>query len=536
MIGVEARYTTIILPGSIQRIAHWMLSPDPYTITPWVPTVGNIAYGQTFDGIAGNSDSKGNIHPSSLYYWDPREWTQYAGGRKLKWILRSTIILGGTTDMNCELRVGVRKMIGGWAPPRGVDFFGETISAEWSGPPGHVSVIHPPIQTVVPEEFRDKQVFEVDAPTEAGWYALFLEYLRAPAPGGIGHLFADLSLRFSNTYATPSFGPYGFPSLPIPAIIGFGTKAQSINSNTVALTTTVSTLVGDTILVSGHFKSAGVSLVSVTDSVGNVYTLDHQAGDAVSNRSTFIARAVAKTTLPVGGTITATISASRAESKALIASKVVGVALTPVGSGEDMAAAQTTFTTSEAVATEDGMLLYGAITLDNSFNPTPTFRLGVNHIYTQSYTGPITGGTWTYWLDGQQTTPITYNGADFPGMLAAVQAALLALDNVDVGDLLFQDFGGPFNIAHTGRFSRRNRTMSIVDSTTGAGSVDFGVINQAKQDGPLLVELSDQTIDTMRAGVAHQVLQYPGSYRFEGSIAASCGYSAAVVIYRGPEV
>lgn len=61
-----------------------------------------------------------------------------------------------------------------------------------------------------------------------------------------------------------------------------------------------------------------------------------------------------------------------------------------------------------------------------------------NEVQTVTITGTPTGGTWTLTFDGQTTAGIAYNAA-----ASAVQTALLALSNLDTGDVTVGGGPGP---------------------------------------------------------------------------------------------
>lgn len=89
-----------------------------------------------------------------------------------------------------------------------------------------------------------------------------------------------------------------------------------------------------------------------------------------------------------------------------------------------------------------------------------------NEVQSLATSGTPTGGTLTLTFQGQTTTPIAYNAA-----ASAVQTALLALSNLDAGDVTAA--GGalgtaPVTITFGGRFAGANvPTITVVPSLTG---------------------------------------------------------------------
>lgn len=113
----------------------------------------------------------------------------------------------------------------------------------------------------------------------------------------------------------------------VPTPVSIGTAVTSAASSTaVTFTTSVAVDIGDTILVSYGLGTFG-SLASITDSAGNAYAIDAQEKNATGIMGA-TGRAIAKTALPVGGTITATYAGTAAAiTKVIGAFKVAGAAL-----------------------------------------------------------------------------------------------------------------------------------------------------------------------------------------------------------------
>lgn len=108
---------------------------------------------------------------------------------------------------------------------------------------------------------------------------------------------------------------------------------------------------------------------------------------------------------------------------------------------------------------------------------------GVHEVQTVTITGSPTGGTFTLTYSGQTTAAIAYNAT-----AAAVQAALVALSNIDTGDVAVTGGPGPGtpyvvtfggNLADqdvaqmtaTGSFTG-GTTPAVAVTTTTAGAVD----------------------------------------------------------------
>ncbi len=112
-----------------------------------------------------------------------------------------------------------------------------------------------------------------------------------------------------------------------PVTIG-SNAATGINSATLVLTTTAAVSAGDQIVVLIYVASNSIAFSSVTDSVGNTYTIDAMKAHTSSARRIGIASARAATTLPLGGTITLTIASSSSANKGIAAVSVSGLEAT----------------------------------------------------------------------------------------------------------------------------------------------------------------------------------------------------------------
>lgn len=94
---------------------------------------------------------------------------------------------------------------------------------------------------------------------------------------------------------------------------------------------------------------------------------------------------------------------------------------------------------------------------------------GTNQRDTADFSGTVSGGTYRWTIDGQQTAAINHNADN-----ATVLAALEALSTVEPGDVAIVA-GGPgpldYTIEHRGLYAARARTVSIASSVTGGGLV-----------------------------------------------------------------
>lgn len=89
--------------------------------------------------------------------------------------------------------------------------------------------------------------------------------------------------------------------------------------------TTAAVTSGDSIIVGVYIPSATTTLVSVTDTAGNVYTIDHQYKHSAQPRRVCLASCHGAIALPLGGTITATMSAVTSGTKGICALTCAGI-------------------------------------------------------------------------------------------------------------------------------------------------------------------------------------------------------------------
>lgn len=88
---------------------------------------------------------------------------------------------------------------------------------------------------------------------------------------------------------------------------------------------------------------------------------------------------------------------------------------------------------------------------------------GVNEVQTVSITGTPTGGTYTLTFDGQTTTAIAYNANN-----TTIQNALVALSNVDAGDITVTGTYPNFTLTFGGQYQTENvPQVTATPSLTG---------------------------------------------------------------------
>jgi hypothetical protein len=125
---------------------------------------------------------------------------------------------------------------------------------------------------------------------------------------------------------------------------------------------------------------------------------------------------------------------------------------------------------------------------------TLTTGTPANEVQTVTITGTPTGGNFTLTFDGQTTANIAYNAA-----ASAVQSALEALSNVDVGDVtaaggalpgtaVTVTFGGQFansdvpQMTASGSFTGGSSPAVAVTTTTPGASVDLATLPAGYED------------------------------------------------------
>lgn len=134
----------------------------------------------------------------------------------------------------------------------------------------------------------------------------------------------------------------------------------------------------------------------------------------------------------------------------------------------------------------DGSVFIAPLTADGITSiteGTPT-----NEIQTVTITGTPTGGTFTLTFSGQTTAAIAYDAA-----AAAVQSALEALSNIDVGDVTVGGGAGPgtpWTVTFGGNYAAQDVTvMTAAGSFTGGTSPAIAVTTPTPGVGIDLAEL-----------------------------------------------
>lgn len=91
---------------------------------------------------------------------------------------------------------------------------------------------------------------------------------------------------------------------------------------------------------------------------------------------------------------------------------------------------------------------------------------GTNEVQTLTITGSPTGGTYTLTYNGQTTTAIAYNATN-----AVIQAALLALSNLDTGDVTVTGTSPSYTITFGSAYQKQNVSqITATASLTGGTS------------------------------------------------------------------
>lgn len=133
---------------------------------------------------------------------------------------------------------------------------------------------------------------------------------------------------FGGRHLGGSFGGGGeAPQIGTPVALG-NNGGVGGSSTTVTLTTTANAPAGAAIIVGVYAPSTTISLLSVADSAGNTYAIDASRVPAALARRVYIASCPNPVNLPLGGTITATYSASLSGIKNIAALSCSGLLLT----------------------------------------------------------------------------------------------------------------------------------------------------------------------------------------------------------------
>lgn len=138
-----------------------------------------------------------------------------------------------------------------------------------------------------------------------------------------------------------------------------------------------------------------------------------------------------------------------------------------------------------------------------------------DEVQTVTITGTPSGGTFTLTYSGQTTGPIAYNAP-----AATVQAALVALSNIDTGDVgVSGSAGGPYTVTFTGALADENLAqMTATGSFTGGSSPAVNVTT-ATQGGSSTGSGGAQTARAiLRKGVDTTSGDFLGNLIFGGVV------------------
>jgi hypothetical protein len=114
---------------------------------------------------------------------------------------------------------------------------------------------------------------------------------------------------------------------------------------------------------------------------------------------------------------------------------------------------------------------------------------GTNEVQTLTITGSPTGGTYTLTYNGQTTSSIAYNATN-----SAIQTALLALSNLDTGDVVVTGSTPSYTITFGGTQQKKNvsqitATASLTGGTTPNITMATSTSGVSPTPGPLLTSL-----------------------------------------------
>lgn len=149
---------------------------------------------------------------------------------------------------------------------------------------------------------------------------------------------------------------------------------------------------------------------------------------------------------------------------------------------------------------------------------------GTSEVQTVTISGTPAGGTFTLTFNGQTTAPIAYNAAS-----TAVQSALVALSNVETGDITVAgSAGGPYTITFAGQFAGNDMSqisangaaltggttpsIAVTTTTAGGGGTATGYRAPAVNTDPVPngvgIELWSKAVldNSLLAGGIHWVL------------------------------
>jgi hypothetical protein len=126
--------------------------------------------------------------------------------------------------------------------------------------------------------------------------------------------------------------------------------------------------------------------------------------------------------------------------------------------------------------------------------PTGADDAAANEV--QTLTRTSTGGTITLTFDGEETATIPATAAGFTA--AATQAALLALDNLDTGDVVVTgSAGGPLTLTFGGAYENTDVPEVVVDNTLATGGTIVAATSTPGDPAgtPLTVQIATAGID-----------------------------------------
>lgn len=114
---------------------------------------------------------------------------------------------------------------------------------------------------------------------------------------------------------------------------------------------------------------------------------------------------------------------------------------------------------------------------------------GTNEVQTITITGSPTGGSYTLTYNGQTTSAIAYNATN-----SAIQTALLALSNLDTGDVVVTGTSPSFTVTFGGSKQKKNvaqitATASLTGGTTPNVTTATTTSGVSSTAGPLLTSL-----------------------------------------------
>lgn len=118
---------------------------------------------------------------------------------------------------------------------------------------------------------------------------------------------------------------------------------------------------------------------------------------------------------------------------------------------------------------------------------------GTSEVQTVTISGSPAGGTFTLTFNGQTTAPIAYNAAS-----TAVQSALVALSNVETGDITVAgSAGGPYTITFAGQYAGNDMSqISASGSFTGGTTPSIAVTTTTEGGGGSAVGYRAPSVNT----------------------------------------